>query len=310
MVNVEDPKEVEKLILERSEGYGGVCALITGGTGYGKTNALARCGLYRLKKHKEVVIWRGKNTCQWNLFIDHPADMVLWLREGLTYKVINRNKREEINPNKYFHSIERWNNEEDLIERIYDHRDKLNIIQTVPSSPTNLGQQLMFAKSWLKIMEEMVNRTWPDWITFCFDEFEDMAPQNKGGMFEINMGTAMLQKEMRKNKINSYYSTHKVTEVDWHVRNKIPYKVFMGGTKVTKDSRIYQQVIMKLNPGEAITESNRFEKFKFKLVGIDKNLRARIKVDHDMIKHFSEIQRAKKIKTLKEKIRDVQLGEI
>lgn len=299
---ITDPGEVNNIVLNRNKNYGGVSVLMTGGTGCGKTNALARTAVITKRRYKDVIIWRGKDTCQWSLFLYTPEKLILWLNENIDYKLFDRNQEKEVDVEKYFYKIKRWKTEKELVRNL--SKNYINVIQTIPASPTNITQQLMFSRSWLRIMEELKNRMYKNWITFCFDEFEDMVPQNRSGMYEISIGTAQLQKEMRKNDINSYYTVHQITEIDWRVRNKVPWLVYLKGAKPLKSSKVYEATVRKLDPGDAVVEGTNFERFRYEFVGKDRNLRAIIKVNK---KAFRAASKRKAQKQLKEVIEQIEI---
>lgn len=299
-----DPEEVNKLILYREERYGGVCALLTGGTGSGKTNALGRIGMTRLEAFDEIIVWRSKDTCQWNIFIDQPVKLILWRHENVGYELFDRKTGLTLKAEKYFKEIKTWSDPKELVRRLgSEGQGVINVVQTIPASPTNLTQQLMFSKSWLRILECLKNRRWARWVTVCFDEIEDTVPQNRQGMYEVNLGYAQLIKELRKNKINFYGSAHGITEVDWRVRNKMPWAVYMKGTKPLKESKVKEDSIKKLSIGEAFVEATNFEKFSFVMVGKDKEIRAETSVAEGVLKSYRKNEAGLRLKGLAVKMK-------
>jgi hypothetical protein len=127
-------------------------------------------------------------------------------------------------------------------------------------------------------MKNLTERDWDIWVTILFDEWEDLAPMSESGFWSINLSVAGIQKEMRKNYVSSFYATHNPSEVFWSVLNKIPFTIYMRGSKPRKHSRIFPRVLNKLDTGSALIESNTWSEIRFEFKGEQLPIRAEINV--------------------------------
>ena len=283
-------KEIEKVFENRDKNYGGVGVLITGLPGCGKTNAHARIALKELKMGN-IVVWRAKDTCQWTILLNKTDKLVFWLKEGLEYKLIDRNKGKEINLEDIM-KVNRWSQARTLVKNL--NRKKINIIQATPVNPDWAAQHGKFINEWIRIMREMCKRYYATTISMLFGEFEDLAPEGK--FFRKASMVSDTTKELRKNDVNYFLDTHRTTEIFWKVLNKIPWHIYMTGATPIKKSKVYPETTQKLRAGQAIIEGQRFERMNFKFVGLERNYRAIIKLSSKMVHKLKEQERKADIK--------------
>lgn len=260
--------EFENVVLKKDIDYGGIGSLLTGKPGCGKTNVMARMALTDIKKNIKV-IWRAKDTCQWSVFLGVHAKLVFWMKRGVSYKIINREKSREETLSMYG-KINRWEHPEEIIEGI--EKGVINVVMTIPSNEEREEQHKMFVEDWNLILKAATKKRYPDPISIYFDEVEDLAPESKPGFYKKSLAIAGKQKELRKNKIHFTGATHRTTEIFWVMRNKLPWKIYMHGATPLKHSNVFQKSIDKLEPGYAFIEDRSFQKVYFKFVGKPKDI--------------------------------------
>ena len=283
--------ELTRVLKDRDPAYGGVSVLTTGDPGCGKSNALASIALKDFKKGN-IVMWRGKNTCQWSILTYKTKKLKFWFKEGLTYKLIKRIKKKnslgkkKYSSFKYFGKVETYKDEKDLINRV--DNEYINIIQTTPHSTKSNAQTKEFIREWIDILDEMISRFYDDPITLIYDEYEDFAPAAKKGTYRLVNQVGDIQKELRKHDIHFFGATHKVTEIFHVVLNKIPWMIYMKGARPRAGSRVYRKSTMKLKAGEAIIDGQRFTNFKFKFVGQAKKFTSEIHLPQKTMEKFQK----------------------
>lgn len=269
-----DPEQINQIILHKKKMVvGGVDVLITGLPGCGKTTAHVQLALLN-QKNNEVIIWRGSEDCQWTFFMntDKPPKIILWLKEGLNLKMIDRKKEREINPMTYFYKIRRWRTAKELIKNI--SKKHINIVQTTPFSAIKTRQHIKFCREWLEILEAMNKRYWKNPISLFFDEIEDLVPEAKGAEFwDVELSLSSMIRSLRKNDISSYLAGHSREEIHWRILKKIRWNIYMRGAKQPKFSRIKVN-LNKLKPGQAWAEGEQIEKFSFESLGKEHKIRA------------------------------------
>lgn len=278
----DDMKEYEKLFTKRDPDYGGVGCLITGWPGCGKTNAL---GLIAFNEFKagNIVLWRAKSTCQWTVLLNKTDNLVFWLKEGLEYKLIDRNKAQEIDINDVV-KVNTWKSPKQLVERL--NKNKINIVQTIPVNPDWSAQHGKFISEWINIMKYLCERYYSTPVSLIFDEFEDLAPEGK--FFGKASMVSEMTKELRKNNVNYFGATHRTTEIFWKILNKIPWNIYMSGAIPFKKSKVLRSATNKLKQGQAIIEGQRFEWMNFKFIGKERNYRAIIKLSEKELDKLKE----------------------
>jgi hypothetical protein len=257
---------IDIVVDKKNKDFGGVSSLTIGTPGCGKTNTL--CKMCIIDLDKSIVVWRAKNTCQWAIFLNTKCNIVFWLHKDVKYKLIDRDKEREVKF-KDFGEVRYWDDPEYLVENLA--HGKINVIY-VKHNVTVESEQRKFIDEWNSIFSAMLLRNYIYPISIHFDEMEDLAPESKPGFYTRVTEVANNIKEFRKNWIHFNGATHKDTEIFWVVRNKIPWKIKMKGSKKDKNSKLYRGTLSKLNPGEAyIEDDHRFDFIKFSFLGKPRN---------------------------------------
>lgn len=276
---ITDPEQINQILLKKPiQVIGGVDVLLIGKPGCGKTTALVQIAIINKRKNGEVIVWRASKDCQWTFFLNvrNPPKLILWLKEGLKFSMIDRNKEKQTDPKKYFHKIRYYKTAKELVKNL--SKVNINIIQTTPFSATNTKQHIMFCREWLNILESLNERYWKAPISLYFDEIEDLVPEAKGKEFwDVELSLSSMVRSMRKNDISSYFAGHSREEIHWRILKKIRWNIYMRGSKQPKYSRLKIN-LNKLKIGEAWVEGDQIEKFSFKSLGKEHKLRSLIEV--------------------------------
>ena len=272
-----NPGEIKRVLGKRDEEIkGGVDVIMVGAPGCGKTTGLANMALLNHKLYGDVIIWRGSHDCQWGLFLNRKIDMpiILWLKKGLSYDLIDRKTGKHVNIRDYV-EVREWDSPDALVYQL-DH-SAINIVETTPYTPRNPAQHLQFCREWIDIWDALTHRSFKTPVSIYFDEFEDLVPEGCGKDFwDAELSFSGIIRACRKNDISSFLATHSLEEVHWRIRKKIRWTIYMKGGRPTGQSAI-KRGTKHLKVGEAFIEGTNFEKFSFENMGDDLKLRAIIK---------------------------------
>jgi len=269
---------VEIVIDKKNTDYGGVVSLITGSPGFGKTNTM--CNMAERDLEKSIVLWRGKNTCQWTIFLNNGNGIVFWLHKDVDYILIDRDTGQRTDFRSYG-EVRYWDSPDNLIRDL--EKRKINVVYA-KHGVMKEREHLNFIDDWNSIFVAMLEREYIYPISVHFDEVEDLAPESKSGFYMKVMEFANNLKEFRKNWIHFNGAAHKETEIFWVVRNKIPWTIKMKGSKPNKHSRLYKRTLQKLQTGEAyIEDDGRFDYVEFCFIGKPRNfiLKTNIKMENE-----------------------------
>lgn len=271
-----DPEQLKQVLLERDKLIkGGVDVILTGKPGCGKTTGLVQLALENQKRYKDVILWRSSADCQWTLFPDTKKNVVFWLKKGVKFQLIDRNTEKKVRLEDYVYEVREWETAADLVQNL--DREKINVVQTIPYSPLNPAQHLAFCWEWVSIFYELNIRIWKQTVSVFYDEFEDMVPEGVGKEFwNAELSFSGIIRALRKNGVSSFLAAHSLQEVHWRIKKKIRYRLYMKGAEPDSKTKIKQN-LSRLGRGQGILEGDAFERFKFRYIGEDKNIRAIIR---------------------------------
>lgn len=219
-----------------------------------------------MEKYNDIAMWRGTRNCAWTRFIG-TKPIVLWMYDSndIIY-LADREKEKKINLYDKVREVKRWENIRDLIKRIKNEKDVINVIYTVPKDVKDKFKQM-----WYDILDGLTKRIWKDSVTVGFDEYEDLAPLNASGKSNKLVGeVADIVKEMRKNDISIFGTTHRETLIDWRVLAKIRWSVYMRRAFVKPENapRSFDfNRTDKLERGDAYIVNKNFEQASFDFEG-------------------------------------------
>lgn len=270
-----EPNQLNEVLFNRlTDVVGGTDVLMAGKPGSGKTTGLAQFARLNKKINNDVIIWRGSLDCQWSLLLNAkpPEKLILWLKEGLPFTLIDRNNERKTPLSRYFHEIKTFDEARDLVANL--DRKYINVVQTTPFSPVDPKQHIQFCREWMEIFNELNKRVWKNPVSVYFDELEDLVPEAKGKAFwDIELSLSSIIRSLRKNYVSSFFACHSIEEVHWRIRKKIRWKIYMRGAKPESGSRLIINV-NKLPVGRAWIEGDQIEKFDFQPLGRELMLRA------------------------------------
>ena len=168
-----------------------------------------------------------------------PHEFRLWVPYGFKLKVFNLDKRTPVN-------YEPWGFED--FEYLLEHLEleALNIVY----------MPLEMWKEFISKLHKLWNRD--AWLTIIFDEVEELCPPYAQGQdWRINESIAEAIKEYRKCWISFYCATQQPSDVDYRLRNKMMFRIYLKGAKKMSFERFRQELIDNLKLGEAVVAGAR-----------------------------------------------------
>jgi len=213
--------------------YGGISCFVTGCMGSGKTTLLAYICLKHHREAKCICAWRGTHSGQAWLYL---PDIVIWIKKPYTIAPLPTG----VDTIHFYQEPE-----------LYD--DVVNVIYAKPPW-------------WRKYLAKLCKRD-PDWpLSIFIDEFEDLCPSYASGRtWKDVRKLSFAVKESRKAWINIFAATQNPFDVDYRVREKFVFWVFLPGSKVPSGHIVSQEEVNKLTIGWGIVEEacSIFKKFHF-----------------------------------------------
>lgn len=279
---ITDPGQVKAVISERDAHIkGGVDVLLVGSPGCGKTTALCQIALSNLMQYNDIIVWRSSADCQWSLFKNVDVKLIFWMRKGVKMKMFDRNTGKVVQLKDYVDEVREWKTSEDLVGRL--EKNCINIVQTIPYTPVDPQQHIAFCREWVNIFYALNQRMWSTTVSICVDELEDLVPEGQSGDFwSMELALSGIIRALRKNGVSSFLASHSLQEVHWRIRKKIRWFMYMKGSSPIQESAVKSTKYLKI--GEAILESDSFEKFHFESLGDDILLRGVLTIDKKVIK--------------------------
>jgi len=234
--------EGEKLwnmLFERNTDFGGWFSEITGLMGRGKTSLMLQMADKIITEYPdELIFWReaplsplqaAKLGDNFELFAERKQPM----------GVYELGKTRPIPTDKY--KIRYFKGCMELIKMA--RPGQLNVVYF--QKPT----------TWIDLMFRLRMNT--QFQTLLLDEMEDVTPgrcRREDGTYWSNDKFANHLKEIRKCRINIIYNTQSKTDIDWRIRSKVMFHIYLAGSRGDDESPIYRSMIQSLVPGEALLD--------------------------------------------------------
>ncbi|RLF09342.1 MAG: hypothetical protein DRJ98_08280 [Thermoprotei archaeon] len=245
--------DILKKLLVRDLREGGRLAIVYGPQGSGKTTLLewvAR-GVYEIYGPDEVIIWRGQEDCLWADFLEMGIPVrILYL--GPEPIIVDGITGEPVGLDVPIVPVE-------TPQAVLDacHPDYVNVLYIHATDP------LDFTARWLEVFKLLRYKP-HGWVSLFFDEIEDLAPANaQGELWNLNKEIARMVKEFRKNLTSLYAATQNHFDLDFRVKGKFQFKIYLAGAIVPDKSRVWQKAVDALPKGWGWVEGTKFEPFCF-----------------------------------------------
>jgi hypothetical protein len=251
-------------------GEGGHNAMVMGFPGQAKTSILQYLStlavqgrdVYGNRREKQAALWRARRHDKYLEFFGLGIGKLM-LPEGSAYtlqKIYPDNRVEEITVDDLedagldyaFYSSPR-----DIVSKL-----EVGKILCILFPGTSLEETRFYAD----LFEALVNRRSQEWVHLAIDEAGDiLAPYNTDS-YKVQKQFIDSVADFRKTLINSIFSCHSYTDLDYRILPKLPYHIYKrGAKKMPADTKkLKQETINNTEIGEAwVTNSAFFDKLIF-----------------------------------------------
>jgi len=241
-------------VLSRNQDYGGILGEITGAQGTGKTSVLLSITDRTITKQpEEKIFWREQ--------VNAPIQIFKLGLDKINFMIPNNGK---------------------IVFR--DRDKKLEHVELSPITyfePKNYAQVYELAKKgkanlifftspyeWMDFITYL--REVGEWTNIFIDEMADIAPMGEPGRLYKRIGRfSGTMGAVRRCMMNLFYNSQTVSDVDWRIRKKVMFNIYLPGAISDKKSRVTQKAIDNLirdpiNGNDAFLDmSGEFGKIKF-----------------------------------------------
>jgi len=270
---------MEKLI-KQNPNFGGRLALITGPQGTGKTSLLIHFAMLLYKD--EIVIWRERIPPQFHKIPDWQNITKLYFHESTEpefYLIdLKTNK-----PTKIGLEYEYYKDIDDLLGKL--KKGYINVVfgpLEYRLSDEMLGvlenqyglkitkkdlKEMKASYFWFEVFYKLIHRIDREWISVIIDEVDDLFPENPAGFqWKLQNWLKDMIKDFRKARISLFASTHNANNVDYRIRSKFQFFIYLKGAEPLENSMVRKELILRLGFGQAIIEWGNFGIFTFQPV--------------------------------------------
>jgi len=256
--------KLSRRLLSQIDDSGGAFGYITGAMGGGKTSGLLFFLQYTMKYHPDQFIFLSEtydSPLQVFKIGENIAHFMVMEHSNVIFRDRNRHLKEvDLNPT-YFKAREvqykkrnpDTNEVETRIRYIPDFEDLYRKAKTKRINIPFFGSRLY----WMDFIAFL--RHTGEWNHIFVDEIGEVIPTNTGGLLHRKIGEfANFSKDIRKCKLKVFSNTQSVRDVDWRIRDKFMYRIFLPGALADpKHSRVAQRAIDNLQ-GDEIEGNNAY----------------------------------------------------
>jgi len=293
--------KILKELLGQDRELGGAFCYITGAMGGGKTAAMLSWMMYTLQSHPDQKIFFSETY-------DAPLQSFKLGRENISFYVKDGSDVVFRDRNNHLKEVD--------IGQMYfsDFDDLWRISEYGKINTVFFGDRTV----WMEFMAYLRHKG--EWTHVFIDEFGEIAPANTAGKLYKRIGQfAIFAKDFRKCQMKVIVNTQSVSDMDWRVRDKFMYRVFLPGAVADKKhSRVVQGAIDNLATSpeygnEAyIDRMGRFGKIKFTDIfkpNLDYQIEAHVATTDEYISIPLEDDEPRKYDELEEKDKILETGK-
>jgi len=269
-------KQLFNTLLKNSDKYGGRICLITGEQGSGKTTMLRRLAEAYLSQGT-VVIWRGRPVEQihwvpnWKercVFFHHSDD------EFTAYDVrgtVSINITDELDVKEYTDARDLYKKLEDgKINVVYEpttfkFSKGVGLVDVVYKSVSKKAAKKLLKQPqegnlfWFEVIYVLIHRHDTKWFALLLDEADDIFPESPQGIrWRFQEWAKNVMRDLRKTRTNFVICTHAINDLDFRIRSKIQFWIYMKNAKVPRSSIVKPYVTSYLKRGQFIIENGLF----------------------------------------------------
>jgi len=263
-------------LLKNSDKYGGRTCLITGEQGSGKTTMLRRLAEAYLSQGT-VVIWRGRPVEQihwipnWKercVFFHHAND------EFKAYDVrgtVSINITDDLEIKEYTGAYDLYTKVvEDKINVVYEpttfyFSEGIGLIDVVYKSVSKKAANKLLERPqegnlfWFELIYVLIHRHDTRWFALLLDEADDIFPESPQGIrWRFQEWAKNVMRDLRKTRTNFVICTHAINDLDYRIRSKIQFWIYMKNSKVPRTSIVKPYIPSYLKRGQFIIENGLF----------------------------------------------------
>jgi len=273
------PEETAKFIFQRlfdrNKSVGGHSLELTGIPGSGKTSL--HLHFYEIIKKRypdERIFWR--DLVEAPVQFVRTKDWQLFAEEGMNFRIIDRNDdgREIDVPRITFEEIPQVSYEPQIADdkKKYKENQELkqqqdDIFRKIYKKAKGGRLNVIYFRTeahWIDFMRYVRNT--PDWVTFLWDEYEDIFPgANRGELWWRIEWAKNNVKQTRKGLVNLFVNTQHKGDVDWRIRSKIGNWAYLFGALPDDESPVKKEYARQLKVGQGWLDLGhyKFGKFRF-----------------------------------------------
>ena len=267
---------LDELITNR-ESRGGRLCVITGEQGSGKTTMLRRIA-EALLEQGTVVIWRGRQVEQIHWIPEWQNRCTFWHWNKDEFKAYDVRGNAAINITDEL-DVRTYTNPPDLIKHL--EKEKINVVYEPSTFYFTKSLQLLdvirksaglkIAKKvlnqphegeliWFEIFYLLVNRMNTYWYAVMLDEADDIFPESPQDLrWKLQEWAKNILRDLRKTRTNLVMCTHALSDMDYRVRSKIQFWIYMRNAKIPDTSVIKKkELTCQLTIGQYIIENGFF----------------------------------------------------
>ena len=227
-------------------GEGGHSAVVMGFPGQAKTSLLQYLStlavqgrdVYDNRREKQAGIWRARRHDKYLEFFGLGIGKLM-LPSGSSYtlqKIYPDNRIEEISVDDLEDAgldYEFYKDAKDIVNKL-----EVGKILCILFPGTSLEETRFYSG----LFQELVNRKSQEWVHLAIDEAGDiLAPYNTDS-YKVQKQFIDAVADFRKTFINSIFSCHSYTDLDYRILPKLPYHIYKrGAKKMNGDTRKLKQ---------------------------------------------------------------------
>ena len=267
---------LDDLITNR-ESRGGRLCIITGEQGSGKTTMLRRLAEAFLEQDT-IVIWRGRQVEQVHWIPNWKERCTFWHWSRDEFKAYDVRGAAKLDITDEL-DVRTYDNPPDLLSSL--EHGKLNVVYEPSTFYFTKSLRLLdvIRKSaglkiarkamnqphegeliWFELFYLLVTRMDTYWYAVLLDEADDIFPESPQDLrWKLQEWAKNILRDLRKTRTNLVMCTHALSDMDYRIRSKIQFWIYMRNAKIPETSVIKKkELTCQLSVGQYIIENGYF----------------------------------------------------